>query len=197
MRGRALPAVARARRWCGVSANTLNNRSNRTMVDRKRGNLPLMDEQSKTGFGHPVPAVGVVVVHDQCVLLVQRRKPPYLGLWTLPGGKIRWGESMRAAAEREIWEETGIVVKAEFALDAIEIVDEGNAVPAFHYVVIDIRARYVSGELVARDDALAASWFSESEWRGLQLDLKTKALLGRLGSADAERLLFNNIGPLP
>lgn len=69
--------------------------------------------------------------------------------------------------------------------------------PAFHYVVIDIRARYVSGELVARDDALAASWFSESEWRGLQLDLKTKALLERLGSADAERLLFNNIGPLP
>lgn len=141
-----------------------------------------MDEQSKTGFTHPVPAVGVVVVHDQRVLLVQRRKPPYLGLWTLPGGKIRWGETMKAAAEREIWEETGVVVKAECTLDAIEIMDEANVPPAFHYIVIDIRARYMGGEIVARDDALAVGWFSEIEWRELPLDVKTKALLVRLAS---------------
>ena len=141
-----------------------------------------MDQQSKIGFTYPVPAIGVVVVHDRRILLVQRRKPPYLGLWTLPGGKIRWGETMLAAAEREIWEETGLIVKAECTLDAIEIMDEAHAAPTFHYIVIDIRARYLGGEIVARDDALAVGWFSEREWRELQLDVKTKALLVRLAS---------------
>jgi 8-oxo-dGTP diphosphatase len=68
----------------------------------------------------PVPAVGVVVLKSDEVLLVRRGTPPRLGQWSLPGGRIEFGETVEAAALRELKEETG--VEAEL-LGLIEVVD--------------------------------------------------------------------------
>lgn len=112
----------------------------------------------------PVPAAGVVCVRDGEVLLIRRGTPPRLGEWSLPGGRIEWGESVQACALRELREETG--VEAELA-GLIDVVDGLFAVeggePARHYVLIDYAARWVSGEPVAGDDAAEARFFPAEE----------------------------------
>ena len=63
-----------------------------------------MSPQSERSL-YPRPAVGVAVIQDDRLLLVQRSKDPFKGCWAVPGGKVKWGESLRAAAVREVAEE--------------------------------------------------------------------------------------------
>jgi len=108
----------------------------------------------------PVPAVGVVCLRGDEVLLIRRGRPPRLGEWSLPGGRIEWGEAARDAALRELREETG--VEAEL-LGLIDVVDgvfpaEGPDGVERHYVLIDFAARWLSGEPAAGDDAAEAAF---------------------------------------
>src|SRR4051812_29709387 len=81
----------------------------------------------------PVVAVGgVVLIAGPRVLLVRRGRPPLAGEWTLPGGRVRGGETLAAAVERELLEETGIRVIAGALVEVVEIMAEG-----FHYVIHD------------------------------------------------------------
>ena len=71
------------------------------------------------------PRVGVaaVVTKNNRVLLVKRGVPPSKGLWAIPGGNMKLGETLKETAEREILEETGIVIEAGdpiYAFDFIE-----------------------------------------------------------------------------
>jgi 8-oxo-dGTP diphosphatase len=131
----------------------------------------------------PRPAVGAVVVRGDRVLLVQRRDPPNADQWAIPGGSVRLGETLQAAAEREVLEETGVTVRAGrpvFAFDVVER-DAAGAV-RYHYVVVDVLAEHVSGEPRARDDALDAAWLSAQDLRRLPVNTATRELLrGLLG----------------
>ena len=106
----------------------------------------------------PVPAVGVVCLRGEAVLLIRRGSPPLLGAWSLPGGRIEWGERAADAALRELAEETG--VEAEL-LGLVEVADglfgEGPR-PDRHYVLVDYAARWRSGEPRAGDDAAEAAF---------------------------------------
>ena len=105
----------------------------------------------------PVPAVGVVCLREE-VLLIRRGTPPMLGAWSLPGGRIEWGERAAVAALRELSEETG--VKADL-LGLVEVADGlfgDGPTPDRHYVLIDYAARWRSGEPQAGDDAAAAAF---------------------------------------
>jgi len=98
----------------------------------------------------PVPAVGVVCIKGDEVLLIQRGKPPKKGEWSLPGGHIEPGERLVDAAIRELIEETGVKAEIGGLIDVVDgIFPEANR----HYVLIDYWARWVSGEAVAGDDA--------------------------------------------
>lgn len=112
----------------------------------------------------PRLAVGAVVVHQNRVLLVRRAKAPAKGLWAIPGGSVRLGETLQQAAEREILEETGITIRAGEPLLTFETIrrDPDGRV-RFHYVIVDLRAVYVAGELAPADDADDARWFSAAE----------------------------------
>lgn len=119
--------------------------------------------------GQPVPAVGVVVLRGEEVLLVRRGRPPRQGQWSLPGGRIEWGETAREAALRELKEETG--VEAEL-LGLIEVIDavftsRTSGETTRHYVLIDFAARWLSGEPVAGDDAAEARFVHHGEVAGL------------------------------
>jgi 8-oxo-dGTP diphosphatase len=119
----------------------------------------------------PVAAVGVVCLKGDEVLLIRRGEHPRRGEWSLPGGKLEWGERVEACALRELFEETA--VKAAL-LGFIEVVDGLFPDPpvaddARHYVLIDYAARWVSGEPVGGDDAAEARFFSFDEMRSLGL----------------------------
>ena len=60
----------------------------------------------------PRVAVGAVVIHNHHILLVKRGKQPAQGEWAIPGGSVEVGETLQAAAEREIHEETGVTIQA-------------------------------------------------------------------------------------
>lgn len=108
----------------------------------------------------PIPAVGVVCMRGDAVLLIRRGTPPRLGEWSLPGGRIEPGERAIQAALRELREETG--VEAEM-LGLIDVVDGLFPEHGRHYVLIDYAARWLSGEPRAGDDAAEAAFFPFEE----------------------------------
>lgn len=130
----------------------------------------------------PIVGVGTIVQKDGKILLVKRGVEPSLGLWAIPGGTLKLGESMRECAERELLEETGIIAKAEdcvYVFDFIEHDDEEKI--KFHFVVIDFAAKYISGEPKGADDALEARWFAPEELSKLAVAKNTLAALHAIG----------------
>lgn len=128
----------------------------------------------------PRAGVGAVVFHGHRVLLVKRRKPPCQDEWAIPGGKIKLGESLQQAAEREVLEETGITIKAGEAVFAFDLIDKDSEdTIRFHYVIVDLMAEYINGAITAASDASAAGWFSKTELTSLNLNKTTLELLQR------------------
>jgi ADP-ribose pyrophosphatase YjhB (NUDIX family) len=114
----------------------------------------------------PIVGVGAVIVDASGgrVVLVRRGNPPLLGEWSLPGGVVELGETLRAAAEREAQEETGLIVKAGEVLEVLDRIIPGkDGAVQYHYVLIDFLCRHESGELRAGGDAVDAAWAKESE----------------------------------
>lgn len=110
----------------------------------------------------PVPCSGVVCLRETSdgpeILLIRRGKPPREGEWSLPGGRIEWGERAADAALRELEEETG--VRGEI-LGLLDVVD--GLFGERHYVLIDYAVRWTSGEVRAGDDAAAAAFWPARE----------------------------------
>jgi 8-oxo-dGTP diphosphatase len=126
----------------------------------------------------PRAAVGAIVFKKDRVLLVRRGKPPAEDQWAIPGGSIELGETLQEAAEREIWEETGIVIRAGdpiYSFDSVIPDDSGRI--RFHYVIVDLMAEYVSGELKAGDDARDARWVSPRQAESLNINPLTLQVL--------------------
>jgi len=122
--------------------------------------------------------VGAVVFKEDKVLLVLRGKPPAEKQWSIPGGCVELGETLQEAAEREITEETGIVIQAKkpiYTFDVIEHDEDGHI--RFHYVIVDLAADYASGELRAGDDAVDVSWVSRKDLKNLNVSDAARKLL--------------------
>ncbi len=129
----------------------------------------------------PKAAVGAVVIKKGRVLLVKRKYPPKKGKWAIPGGSVNLGESLQAAAEREVKEETGLIIHAKepvYTFDLIEHDSKGDVV--FHFVIVDLRAEFVSGELQPADDVSDARWFGPEEINDLNTSDATITLLQKL-----------------
>ncbi len=126
----------------------------------------------------PQSAVGAIVIRDDEVLLVKRTNPPGRGLWSIPGGCVELGETLQEAAEREIREETGVVIRARepvYTFDVIERDDGGRI--RFHYVIVDVLADYVSGKPNPRSDACEARWVSSKELEEFPVSRITRKVL--------------------
>ena len=131
----------------------------------------------------PRVAVGAVVFRNKRVLLVRRGKAPARGQWAIPGGSVNLGESLQQAAQREVYEETGIRIAAgrpAFVFDVVDVAGDGKV--RYHYVIIDLEARYLGGDPRCGDDALEARWVAAEELRELDVYPATRRLLhGRYG----------------
>lgn len=106
----------------------------------------------------PRLSVGGVVWRDDDVLLIRRGKEPFKGHWSIPGGKVNFGETLEAALVREIMEETGITARIKGFAGAFESITAHG-----HHVMIDYACEWLSGEPVAGDDALDAAFFPFAE----------------------------------
>lgn len=118
---------------------------------------------------YPVTCVGGVVIRNGRVLLIRRGTPPLEGRWSIPGGRVEWGETLEQAVLRELREETGLDVRV---IELIEIVErifddpparDSPAAPQFHFVILDYLCEAPAGEARAGGDAREVLWVSEEE----------------------------------
>jgi 8-oxo-dGTP diphosphatase len=119
---------------------------------------------------NPLVGVGAVVV-DDCgrVLLVRRGTEPMKGHWSLPGGLLELGETLIAGVEREVFEETGLIVQPEAIVEVVDRIyrnsDSNESRVRYHYVVVDYWCRVIRGEIQPSSDALEVAWVSRAEWK--------------------------------
>lgn len=116
----------------------------------------------------PIAAILAVVLRDGRFLLVRRSHRPDAGKWGFPGGKIEPGETIAAAALRELAEETGVVANAGEILTALDVIRHDRDGTLHHYVLIAVQCRWLSGEGTAADDAEEAAWFDLAAIRTLE-----------------------------
>jgi 8-oxo-dGTP diphosphatase len=128
----------------------------------------------------PIVGVGAVVIDHARVLLVRRGSPPLLGEWSLPGGVVELGETLRAAAEREAREETGLAVEAGAVLEVLDRIIPGkDGAPQYHYVLIDFLCSVKGGRVRAGGDAADARWAREDELAEYKLEQPAMDVIGK------------------
>jgi ADP-ribose pyrophosphatase YjhB (NUDIX family) len=115
----------------------------------------------------PVVAVGVILLdeNDQ-LLLIQRARPPSAGKWSVPGGKVELGESLEAAALRELKEETGLACTLGPIVEVLDrVVRDAAGAVQFHYVILDFLGSGPTGALQPASDCLDARFVPLADLR--------------------------------
>src|ERR671924_631730 len=126
----------------------------------------------------PFVGVGAIIVDDDRVLLVKRGHAPLAGEWSVPGGVLELGETVREGVVREVLEEPGLTVETLELLGVFDrVVRDLDERTLYHYVLIDFLCQRVSGELCAAGDADEARWFRAEELANLPLAKDTAEVI--------------------
>ena len=107
---------------------------------------------------NPELAVGAVVRRGDEILLIRRGRGAAVGQWAIPGGRVEFGEGLKAAVAREVREETGLDVQVGRFLGWAERMGDDPA--PYHYVILDFAAEPLDPAVPARagDDADDVAW---------------------------------------
>lgn len=126
----------------------------------------------------PVVGVGAVVWRNDRVLLIRRGTPPNQGAWSLPGGKQALGETVAAAAAREVWEETGIRITVADVVAVVDLIqrDEDDRIQ-YHYTLVDVLAHWQSGDAQAATDVTDVAWATLDELAHYELWSETERVI--------------------
>jgi len=112
--------------------------------------------------------VSAAIIRNGHVLIVRRARPPASGLFTLPGGVVNAGETLRQAVVREIREETGMAIEPVALAGHREvIVRDAQGRVERHFVILAFAARWLAGEPVLNHELAEARWLRPSELAGL------------------------------
>ena len=128
----------------------------------------------------PFLGVGALIFRDRDLLLVERAKEPLKGYWSLPGGVLETGETLKEGVQREVREETGLEVEAESMFEVFErIMPDAEGRPEYHYVLIDYICRPVGGQLQAASDVSRVAWVPQQDLPEFRLTEGTLAVVER------------------
>ena len=126
----------------------------------------------------PIVGVGAVIIREDRVVLARRARPPLLGQWSLPGGMVELGETLRSATEREALEETGLTVRTEEVLEVLDRIVPGEAGRTqYHYVLVDFLCSRLQGELRPGSDVAEVAWAREDELENYGLEAPALAVI--------------------
>ena len=128
----------------------------------------------------PLIGVGVILIHRDRILMAQRGKEPLKGWWSLPGGALETGESLKAAVCREALEETGLEIQPLRVFEIFErIMRDRRGRAEYHYVLIDYLCRATGGTLRPGDDVCAVEWVRRRDLPQLQITEGTLGVIER------------------
>jgi 8-oxo-dGTP diphosphatase len=115
----------------------------------------------------PALSVDAVIVKKNKILLIKRGKEPYRGHYALPGGFVEYGETVEAALQREVLEETGLVVKIK---SLVGVYSDPHRDPRGQVVSVAFAANIVGGKLAAGSDAAVVALWDLAELPPLAFD---------------------------
>lgn len=136
----------------------------------------------------PLLAVSACLFRAGKVLLVERGREPFAGKFSLPGGKVRFGEQLAEAVAREVREETGLAVPSYPFFCLHEVIEDGmHVVIAVHRGVREVP---VGEDPVAADDVKSCHFVDVTDLPGLaEQGLLTTGLVPLVESAHRSHLL--------
>ena len=116
---------------------------------------------------HPQLAVSAAIFRDGKILLVRRARSPAKGFYSLPGGRVEFGETLHTALHREVDEETGL------RIEIVDLAGWREVVPGTsgggHYLILSFAARWISGEPVLNDELDDFRWLKPDAIDDLQV----------------------------
>ena len=107
---------------------------------------------------HPQVAVSAAIFRGDRILLVRRARSPARGYYSLPGGRVEFGESLHAAVHREVDEETALKIEIVGLAGWREVVPESAG--SGHYLIMSFAARWIAGEPVLNDELDDFRWLA-------------------------------------
>jgi len=116
---------------------------------------------------HPQLAVSAAIFRDDDILLVRRARSPAKGLYSLPGGRVEFGETLHAALHREVDEETALQIQIVGLAGWREVVPGTSG--GGHYLILSFAARWISGEPVLNDELDDFRWLKPDAIDDLQV----------------------------
>jgi ADP-ribose pyrophosphatase YjhB (NUDIX family) len=108
---------------------------------------------------HPQLAVSAAIFRDGKVLLVRRARSPGKGIYSLPGGRVEFGESLHAALHREVDEETALKIEIAGLAGWREVLP-GTGGGGGHYLIMSFAARWIAGEPILNDELDDFRWLA-------------------------------------
>jgi ADP-ribose pyrophosphatase YjhB (NUDIX family) len=116
----------------------------------------------------PQLAVSAVIFRDGKMLLLKRAKSPGHGFWSLPGGRVEFGESLHTALAREVDEEAGLKIDI-VALAGWREVLPGAGGSGGHYLIMSFAARWAAGEVRLNEEHDDFKWVVPGQFGDLKL----------------------------
>ena len=116
---------------------------------------------------HPQLAVSAAIFRDDKILLVRRARSPAKGFYSLPGGRVEFGETLHAALQREVAEETALKIEIIGLAGWHEVVPGTSG--GGHYLIMSFAARWTSGEPVLNDELDDFRWLPPDALGDLKL----------------------------
>ena len=126
-----------------------------------------MQEASSTPPPRPQLAVSAAIFRDGKVLLVRRARSPARGFYSLPGGRVEFGESLHTALHREVDEETALRIQIVGLAGWREVLPGAGG--GGHYLIMSFAARWAAGEPVLNEEHDDFKWLSVHEFGDLKL----------------------------